>query len=205
MRRESSLTAEGSFPILEHSIRGKADLYISVSEIPQQGLDVVAARGNAWISRVLDGMDPYPLSDLSVVEASLFLTLEGRDVFASGGYVVEGSGTCDRCAETASVRIEGTFDEVLVPADRAPGGAAHVELRGADLEVGFYDGLGIEAADLLREQVALSLPEKFLCREDCRGLCPVCGINRNAGECSCETAGAPRPFDKLKELNRKKE
>ncbi|MGB9809870.1 MAG: YceD family protein, partial [Caldanaerobacter sp.] len=34
--------------------------------------------------------------------------------------------------------------------------------------------------------VILSLPMKFLCKEDCKGLCPICGTNLNYGSCSCK-------------------
>ena len=40
---------------------------------------------------------------------------------------------------------------------------------------------------LLETETTLALPMKPLCREDCRGLCPVCGGNRNVTACACET------------------
>jgi len=48
------------------------------------------------------------------------------------------------------------------------------------------------------EQVILSVPMKVVCRPDCRGLCPVCGANRNTGECQCPAAPADSPFASLK-------
>jgi uncharacterized protein len=46
---------------------------------------------------------------------------------------------------------------------------------------------------LVYEQVFLALPTRPLCDEECRGLCPQCGVNRNAGQCSCTVdAGDPR-------------
>ena len=43
----------------------------------------------------------------------------------------------------------------------------------------------VELDELLREDVLLDLPGKFLCREDCKGLCPRCGKNLNQGDCGC--------------------
>lgn len=40
-----------------------------------------------------------------------------------------------------------------------------------------------------KNQIILEFPERFLCSEDCKGLCPVCGCNRNSEECSCENDG----------------
>ena len=45
--------------------------------------------------------------------------------------------------------------------------------------------VGASARELLREQFYLALPMKPLCQEDCRGLCPQCGVNRNTGTCDC--------------------
>jgi uncharacterized protein len=43
----------------------------------------------------------------------------------------------------------------------------------------------MELEDILREQVLLALPMQRVCREDCRGICPVCGKDRNEAPCDC--------------------
>ena len=68
--------------------------------------------------------------------------------------------------------------------------------------VGYYEGDRLDLGEVIREQVLLGLPLKPLCREDCQGLCPRCGKNRNAGPCGCtpeEEAGDARlePLRKL--------
>ena len=57
--------------------------------------------------------------------------------------------------------------------------------------MGFYEGGGVELNDVLREFVLLSLPMQRLCRAECRGMCPVCGKNRNLSDCGCQ----PEPAD----------
>jgi uncharacterized protein len=44
----------------------------------------------------------------------------------------------------------------------------------------------IDLTEVVREQLYLALPMKPLCREDCKGLCPVCGVNRNRETCTCQ-------------------
>jgi uncharacterized protein len=80
-----------------------------------------------------------------------------------------------------------------------------VELHEDDLEIGFYDGGGIDVADIFWEQVVLALPVKILCRDDCRGVCPVCGADWNRARCSCREEAEARPFDVLKNLKEEKE
>lgn len=180
-------------------------MYIKVSEIPRQGLDVIASRGKAWIPRILEGMDPYPLRTCRLISAGLFLTLEGRDLLAGGSFVAEGDASCDRCTEPFKVTLEKEFQTILIPQDRGPAGATNVELHEEDLDIGFYDGAGVEVNDIFREQVALALPVKLLCAEECRGVCPSCGGNRNRGECGCPGESRTTPFDILKTLRKEKE
>ena len=56
----------------------------------------------------------------------------------------------------------------------------------------FYEEEEIDLGHLIREQFYLAMPMKPLCRPDCQGLCPQCGVNRNTTECACECAlGGP--------------
>ena len=71
-----------------------------------------------------------------------------------------------------------------------------------DTEIAFFEGQGMFLADVLAEQVLLALPMKAICRSDCRGLCPQCGVNLNNEECRCESHAAdPRmaPLARLKQ------
>jgi hypothetical protein len=51
-----------------------------------------------------------------------------------------------------------------------------------------------------REVIALLFPVQPLCREDCRGLCPHCGVDRNVETCSCPETRRPSPFEVLRGL-----
>ena len=55
----------------------------------------------------------------------------------------------------------------------------------------------VELDELATNDILLELPSKFLCREDCRGLCPVCGCDRNTAECGCPTASGDPRLDAL--------
>jgi uncharacterized protein len=180
-------------------------LYIRVSEIHGGGLDVFASRGKASIPRVLEGMDPAPLRELRLVDADLLLTVEGGDLWIEGSFEAQGESVCDRCSDPVTLRLGKAFQTILTPKSRDRAPVASVELHEEDLDVGYYDGTGIETNDILWEQVALELPLKVVCTEACRGVCPVCGKNRNLEECSCVVGEAKGPFEILKNLIGKKE
>jgi uncharacterized protein len=118
--------------------------------------------------------------DLSYYRAGMELFFEGR---LSAPMVA----SCARCAEEFSAPNARPFRFVLAP--RAAGDNDDGRLRTEDLEFSLYDGDQIDLAPLVSEQLILALPSRALCREDCQGLCPSCGINLNLlnlHKCDCE-------------------
>lgn len=108
-------------------------------------------------------------------------------------------GTCDRCLGAASFSIDKDFDLVYVPADQASEARAE-ELHGAAIEIGFYERDGLELNDVLREVVLLALPMRLVCSESCKGICPVCGQDRNVRVCECRTEAADERWNGLRAL-----
>ncbi|MGA7991276.1 MAG: DUF177 domain-containing protein [Thermoanaerobaculia bacterium] len=70
------------------------------------------------------------------------------------------------------------------------------ELQAEDLDVVYYDDFVVPFDHFIEEQLQLELPMKALCRDDCRGLCPQCGADRNAAPCTC----APPPDERWRSL-----
>ena len=106
---------------------------------------------------------------------------------------------CGRCAVDVTGRLEA---DLLVVADRRgsddPVDEAALEGEGAIL---YHDGLELVLRDPVREALILEVPVVFLCREDCRGLCPRCGQDLNEATCSCPKEGPDlrwKALDKLK-------
>ena len=113
---------------------------------------------------------------------------------------------CDRCLETARLPVDSDFELYYRPVAEGYG----EEVTGADLaideseaEMGFYEGEGIELTDALREFVILALPMQYICSEDCKGICPECGQNRNQMECGCHAAAVDDRWAALKTLKSK--
>lgn len=57
----------------------------------------------------------------------------------------------------------------------------------------------IDTEEIVRTALILELPTRFLCREDCKGLCPKCGCDLNKTNCSCETRERDSRWDVLKD------
>lgn len=93
---------------------------------------------------------------------------------------------CARCLDPIARSVEEHFDLIFRPSgvDAEQGERSISE---AETEIGYYERSGLSLEDVVREQVLLSLPDRSLCRENCKGLCPRCGANRNEINCGCET------------------
>ena len=92
--------------------------------------------------------------------------------------------TCSRCLEPFRLPVDAALDLRYLP-DAERSSDDEKEVAEEDVDVSFYRDDEIDLSELLREQFYLALPMKPLCREDCRGLCPQCGVNRNTGTCDC--------------------
>jgi uncharacterized protein len=108
---------------------------------------------------------------------------------------------CARCLEPVHEDVTREFDLFYRPLSSVTK-EEEERLKLDDTEVAFFEGEGMFLADILAEQVLLALPMKAICRSDCRGLCPQCGVNLNNEECRCESHAAdPRmaPLARLKQ------
>jgi uncharacterized protein len=92
---------------------------------------------------------------------------------------------CSRCVEPFLWPIENAFDLRYQP-HAVNTGEGEREIEEDDLTTAFYENEQIDLRELMREQFYLTLPMKPLCRDDCKGLCAMCGTNLNRGTCDCK-------------------
>ena len=106
---------------------------------------------------------------------------------------------CSRCLEPLIHAFDDSFDLYYYPVALISRSES-VPIDRQDTDLGFYEGQGVELADVVREQVMLWLPMRGLCRDDCKGICPVCGSNRNRETCACAETFVDSRWDALKGL-----
>ena len=122
------------------------------------------------------------------------------EIRVSGHLTVTMEAECDRCLESASIPVDSDFELFYRPAEDGYGG--EVVVAPDEAEMGFYEGDGIELNDALREFVLLALPMQRLCREDCKGFCPVCGQDRNQQMCACQVGVVNDRWEALKNFGK---
>jgi uncharacterized protein len=107
------------------------------------------------------------------------------DIRLKGSFKGKFEVPCARCIEPVEIPLAADFDLIFRPLG-VDGDAPERSITAPETEIGYYQGDGLLLEDVLREQVLLSLPVRTLCNEDCKGLCPRCGANRNNQPCTCD-------------------
>ena len=152
----------------------------------------IREKGGLTVKKTLDPeiFDAVLDAPAKVKTASMSLVFSVGDgsLLLEGGIKADLNLQCARCGEPFTAPFGETFDEVYEDAVES------IDVRGP-----------------LVESVAVMMPLKPLCAADCKGLCQVCGGNKNLKACACAVAREPgseigrkeSPFKALKDLNRK--
>ena len=133
---------------------------------------------------------PEPGDDFAVadgVSLRLRLNKDGANYRLVGRVETRLRLACSRCLDRFDVPVKVSVDLMYLP-HRINTGDGETEISDEDLSTAFYRDEQIDLGLMIREQVRLSLPMKPLCRDTCRGLCPMCGTNLNSERCSCDTS-----------------
>lgn len=133
------------------------------------------------------------------LECSLEISRAGRKYILGGRISGFALVICDRCLEPYRRQLDFEF-RLFLSAPVSDPDPCELELTEDDMLVQFIDGNKIDLDDIVREQIYISLPMKSLCREDCSGLCPVCGTDLNKKSCKCQRGDGHPGFSKLKAL-----
>ena len=142
----------------------------------------------------------FPVAEKELVSVSI--TNAGNKVLkieAKGRIVLK--IPCDKCLKD----VPETF---VIDMEQEVNMKASGEDRIKDLdEINYVTGCSLDVEQLVHNEILIHWPLRVLCREDCRGLCPVCGKDLNEGSCDCEqTSVDPRMaairdiFSKFKEV-----
>jgi DUF177 domain-containing protein len=122
---------------------------------------------------------------LSPVRCQGSLTHTDPDFLLHADLRFEQTVACNRCLKPVEQTVASTLDLVLVERSRKREATEDEQLEAQELGLVEVEGGVFDSRPLILEQVELSLPMKPLCREDCAGLCPQCGQDRNEGSCTC--------------------
>ena len=124
---------------------------------------------------------------------------KGGRVHVGGRVSARAQVECDRCLKPVELPIDSPFKREYVTAEDYREQQA-VELTEQDLDLSVFDGETIDIDELVTEELLLAIPDHILCSEGCKGMCAVCGANKNSTECGCETRAVDSRWAGLEKL-----
>ncbi|MGI6308751.1 MAG: YceD family protein [Dethiobacteria bacterium] len=127
--------------------------------------------------------DEHPLLKISLQAAYIY-----PQVVIKGEWRTDLQGECSRCLQKFDYCLKDDFYEEFAhlqsPVVESKGAAGGLDLEKGERFVFWGDFLDL--SEYFRQLFLMSQPLKILCREDCKGLCPLCGANKNKEQCSCQ-------------------
>ena len=181
---------------------------VKIEEIQDKGLELTEKVSAELLTSALEPSEGFKLVAPGALKVK-FKKVAGR-VFLTGNLQADLVAPCKRCLKDVAVNEPVTFSlrmvektqherELAEGDDDGQGeSAGSFDLDQADAEP--FDGKTIDLDPIVREQVLLALPVSVLCREDCKGLCTVCGQDLNEKDCGCERKVVDVRLAKLKDI-----
>ena len=124
---------------------------------------------------------------------------EGDRVNVSGRVTGRIQLECDRCLKPIELAVDSKFKlEYVTPKEYEALQAG--DLTEEQMDVATFDGEAIDVDALVTEELLLATPDHLVCDEACKGMCPVCGVNKNMADCTCETKEIDPRWAGLKDL-----
>lgn len=127
----------------------------------------------------------------AVLQGSVRLMHTNAGILARGRFAATATMACARCLEPVETPLAFGLEEVYVPTIDIITGKS-VTPTEEDQALWINERHILDLAEVLRQNVLITVPLQVLCQDDCRGLCPSCGQNLNQGSCACQAEMDPR-------------
>lgn len=171
--------------------------WIALQSIPAGGTSLRLTNQDIWQTPLEEFKLPVRITQPVTAEITILPQAEG--VLFRGALRGQASMVCDRCSGDCLIDLDHSFTSFEpLPAEAAGKGTKFQpqqdeqaeEIDEAVIRLAEHGkGIEINPAALAWEEFSLALPVKPLCTKDCKGLCPLCGCNKNTENCSCDTRG----------------
>jgi uncharacterized protein len=174
-------------------------LTLKLDEIPEEGLDLRWDEEVSSLSTYLKGLSNIDFDFETPLQSEVEIKWAGRSVLITGKVQATLRMQCVRCLKEFSYPLSTTFELTLHPLKETPS-EEETELGSEEMESSFFEGGEIHLSEIACEQIFLEIPYQPLCREECEGLCSVCGKDLNLSSCECVKEEWTSGFSALKNL-----
>ena len=176
---------------MEPKRKSSSALLLRLDEMPQSGQTLHVPLEPAELRASLP--DAYRIEGSSRGEVSGHALQVEENLHLAATVTVAAGFDCSRCAEPSEGQWAARVETLFIPAGR--GGA---KLGGDELDdepfddLVEYEGRVVDLRPTLGQALAVALDPYPVCSDDCAGLCPECGANRNKSVCICNRPIDPR-------------
>lgn len=148
--------------------------------------DIMTINGNIFESKIPIEMNNFKLNGIEYEfktknPLELIITYKGKKkLIIEGKTKISLMIPCSRCLKDVEVAFNINIYK-------------HIDFNSVNIddieelkESSYIKGYDLDVDCLVYEEILIDFPLKVLCKEDCKGICEVCGINLNEGSCDCE-------------------
>ena len=153
-------------------------MLLHLDDILPEGIDIEVC---------LDPEDPA-VRELDIrepVSGSFNIRKVGHQIVVRGTVVGDVKLRCARCLGEFDFSVQEEVEIELRPVFDLERSGHDLELGSDDLDIDFFVGDALDLGHIVAEQIALLIPMKPLCKEDCAGICSKCGAKRAENPCNC--------------------
>lgn len=162
-------------------------MFIDTNKISEKGL-IVSDRVSLDETLLIEE-NAFPIDDL---QYHILFKRDGDRIKAKGNIKTLISLRCVRCLDNFDLKVDSNFDIILFPINLV--NQVNNSINSDEMEYIFYEDNRIDLIKILIEQINLFIPYNPICKPDCKGICPNCGVNLNHGKCKCENSSKELNF-----------
>jgi uncharacterized protein len=172
---------------------------LKLDEIPEEGLDLKWQEERSSLLPYLENFSQIDFDFETPLQSEAKIKRAGQSVLITGKIETTLRLQCIRCLKEFSYPLSSTFELTLHPLKEAPS-EEEIELASDEMESSFFEGGEIHLSEVACEQIFLEIPYQPICREDCKGLCSICGKDLNLSSCGCLNEKFTSGFSVLQKL-----
>ena len=155
-------------------------MIFDVGDIPNDGLEFDLRKERNYFD--INQSDCFLSNDVIIHGTLRMVEWDG---YFDGTVKTELTLNCSRCLEAYKFKVNSKVSAHYVPLQSVESEKVEHELLEGDIDLEVYQDKRINLQQAVHDQIVLSAPIMTLCSEDCKGICPTCGVNKNTDDCQC--------------------
>lgn len=134
------------------------------------------------ITSFISSLGEFPIIESNMAEF-IFTNVGKNKAKVEGRAELTFETECNRCLKKVPTKLVLTFDRVVA----SPDAAWEEDSEEKEDSLEHMEGCYFNVESFLYHEILVNWPTKILCQPDCKGICPICGKDKNIGECECDT------------------